>query len=1186
MLKKILLVMGLLAGIFSVQAQTWYLEDFESLSILGPNAPDGWEISKIGYSAAFQLHGSQGVDGSQALYAQVNQNEPYYFITQELGLGDEPVVEFQYKTTGIVGDAPANCLSMELSVIEGEDTTDVKTVSAEDFMASSTYATLKVALDKDAYAGKQVKVKLNVRRAGTDNVYFYIDNFGVGTKPEAKANDLMIQGEISGSSMPTVNTEAAYTFTVFNNGSEAQAAYSVQLLNATHAVLTSENITASIAAGATAQHTLKFTPTQTGADKLYAVVVLEGDEDHTNDTAALDIDVQAEGNTVVEVGKGSELLAGYPVDFTFRTNASLTLYTSEELNMLKGKINALMFEGKFSTEITIAAQIYVGETDLTEIPFDENYNAQFIDPANLTKVFDGNMTFQEGDHQSIRFDFTQPFAYSGEKNLAVYTFSRIAADAVLEDWHANKFYGVNVMRTIAISVSGDNIDPMKPNEKTGSPAFRLPYTKLFFSSVSDEKYSLTFAVKDASGNALTDAVITINGEKQEAGTYVFENMTPRIYSYMVEKEGYVPARGNLRLTSDTTFAVTLIDMEEYAGLTGYLFEDFENIARNKRPINWVGDFYVDTMGGKDNGHRLTHNFWYLDGSRSITTNPIFMGSNPIFELEYRVMGFDEKTMDGYTGSAFTGENLKWTVAVSEDFGQTWSLLHEEDYGEHQSSEAYKLFSVDVSDYAGKICQFKIDVERDYAKPDKFYFDIDNIKIGTQVENDLAIVSKIEGMRVPGAGAKTAYTVCVRNQGSVAAENYTLKFYDGQTEIGSVAGTKIESGAFTRLVYEHTFAQEGEHTLTARCEMEADEFLSNNITADFYVSVQPEGVRSSMVDAYEGEDISYHVPMRMYAKNSLSWLLYNRNDLALESGDNISGMAFRSKFAKETDRMHLVVYIGETNQNHMMTSVPVPASLTKVFDGGVTVGDKDGGNFVINFQRAYAYTGKNIVVAIYKEAAEAYSYNVDCGFYGYYSLDAVSAVAIQSDDEPIDLTQINMTEDEKLSAISLQKPSTIFLLNDNVSYHSVNFEVTDQNGQEVKNATVTFDGTVMAAGKYKVENVPDGTYAYSVSLNGETVSGELTVNGADVTEKVQLQHVANESNQKQTMVRIYPNPTDGKLHIDVAEGAREINLYDISGRSVRRINRVPAGIIELDMTDCHSGIYLLKIDNRAFKVSKR
>ncbi|MBD5397489.1 T9SS type A sorting domain-containing protein [bacterium] len=71
-----------------------------------------------------------------------------------------------------------------------------------------------------------------------------------------------------------------------------------------------------------------------------------------------------------------------------------------------------------------------------------------------------------------------------------------------------------------------------------------------------------------------------------------------------------------------------------------------------------------------------------------------------------------------------------------------------------------------------------------------------------------------------------------------------------------------------------------------------------------------------------------------------------------------------------------------------------------------------------------------------------------------------------------------------------------------------------------------------------------------------------------------------------MVRIYPNPTDGKLHIDVAEGAREINLYDISGRSVRRINRVPAGIIELDMTDCHSGIYLLMIDGKAFKVSKR
>lgn len=1186
MLKKILLMMGLLLGMLSVHAQTWYFEDFESLS-WGSTVPEGWEIPRVGYSAAFQFHMMQGVDATQCLYASVNTSgEKYSFTTQELNLGDEPLVEFQYKTTNMGGgDAALGCLSMEISLsIAGGEFEVVRTVSAEDFSVSSTYATMKVLLDKDSYAGKNARVKLSVER-GSDNANFYIDNFGMGTKPESVANDLMIQGELAGPSMPTVNVEAEYTFTVLNNGSEAQAAYSVQLLDGTLSLLASQNITETIEAGASAEHTLKYTPTKVGADKLYAVVVLSGDENPANDTATLDIDVQAAGSIVEEVGRGKDLTY-VPVGFTAQTYATLTLYSPEDLGALSGFISALIYEGKFTEEITCATQVYIGETDEASIPLDrETYDWLFIDPSTLTKVFDGEMTFPEGDHQSVRFTFTQPFAYSGTKTLAVYVFTRIAAEEVLE-WGANQFYATDLMgrATMVMAASGENIDPMQPNKASSSPVFQRPNTKFVFSSVSDEKYNLTFTVKDAAGNAVSNALVTLNGEKQEAGKYVFEDMPARLYSYVVEKEGFIPARGTLRLSNDTTLAVTLVDMAEYSGLSGFLFEDFENMAQNKRPLNWVGDFYVDEKGGKNDGHRLTHSFWYMDGPRSITTNPIFMGSEPVFEFEYRVMGFEENIYD-YSGSAFTGKNMAWRVAVSTDFGETWEDLYVEDYGMHVSSAEYKPFSVDVSDYAGKICQFLINVNRDYQQNDKFYFDIDNIKIGTQLEKDLAVVSKVEGVRVPEAGVKTTYTVCVRNQGTAAAENYSIKFYDGETEIGSVAGTKLESGAFSKMVYEHTFPQEGEHTLTAVCVLEEDELALNNATSELYVSVQPQGVKSSMVEAYEGEDMAWYAPLSVYNKNSLNWLLYNKKDLAFESGSNISGMAFRTKFAQETGRIHLSIYIGEIANNSLLEGVPSPTSLTKVFDGGVIVEAKDGGNLVLNFDRPYPYTGKNIVVAVYKESSSVYSYSDACGFYGYYSLGPVSVVSLR-DDEPIDLSEITLDEEDLSIYSTFCKPSTIFLLNDKVSYYSVNFEIIDQNGNAVNNATVTFDGTVMPAGQYKVENVPDGTYAYSVSFGAETVNGEVSVEGADVVEKVQLQHVANESNLEQTMVRIYPNPTEGKLHIDMPEGAKEINLYDISGRMVRKLNRVPAGVIELDMTDCHNGIYLLKIDNRAFKVSKR
>lgn len=533
----------------------------------------------------------------------------------------------------------------------------------------------------------------------------------------------------------------------------------------------------------------------------------------------------------------------------------------------------------------------------------------------------------------------------------------------------------------------------------------------------------------------------------------------------------------------------------------------------------------------------------------------------------------------YSGNAFAGKNLSWSISVSTDFGITWKDLYNEEYGTHTADTNYNRFVLDMTAYANKICLFLIHVERDNQENDAFYFDIDDWKIGTQLEKDLAIVSKIQGMRVIGAKAETAYTVTVRNLGTEASGDYTVKFYDGETEIASVAGPALASGAFADVTVKHTFTQEGEHTLSARIVAEADLSAINDRTADFYVSVRPENVTCDMVEAYEGENTTHTTPCSFYSPYSLSEILYNRNDLNIEAGTSISGIAFRTSFSKAVERIKLTVYIAETDLEHISGKMLVPSTMNKAFEGVITAEAKDGGNLVIDFTTPHRYTGRNLAIAVYKEGG-AFSYDETMAFYGYFDLGYISVASTEGED-PIDLT----LNGEDVSA-GFVKPSTTFLLRNDIAYHSVNFEVTDQNGQPVQNATVTFNGQTLKTGVYKVEDVADGTYAYSVSLGEETVEGSVTVNGADVTEKVQFQHVANENILTETMVRIYPNPTTDKLHIDVAEGAKEINLYDISGRTVRKLNRVPAGIIEMDLSDCHSGIYLLMIDGKAFKISKR
>ena len=106
--RLLMLITTLLAGLLWVQAQTssetYYYEDFESLSILGPTAPESWTMSTNEYGQSmFGARSGDGVDGSMAFAANnMNTNREYWFYTQAMNLGSSPIVEFQYNSSGVL----------------------------------------------------------------------------------------------------------------------------------------------------------------------------------------------------------------------------------------------------------------------------------------------------------------------------------------------------------------------------------------------------------------------------------------------------------------------------------------------------------------------------------------------------------------------------------------------------------------------------------------------------------------------------------------------------------------------------------------------------------------------------------------------------------------------------------------------------------------------------------------------------------------------------------------------------------------------------------------------------------------------------------------------------------------------------------------------------------------------------
>ena len=74
------------------------------------------------------------------------------------------------------------------------------------------------------------------------------------------------------------------------------------------------------------------------------------------------------------------------------------------------------------------------------------------------------------------------------------------------------------------------------------------------------------------------------------------------------------------------------------------------------------------------------------------------------------------------------------------------------------------------------------------------------------------------------------------------------------------------------------------------------------------------------------------------------------------------------------------------------------------------------------------------------------------------------------------------------------------------------------------------------------------------------------------------------------VKVYPNPTDGLLHISAMPEAADLILYDLEGQKIAEQHVEIGAYTEFNMNDLSSGIYMLKIKgeklNENLKITKR
>ena len=261
----------------------------------------------------------------------------------------------------------------------------------------------------------------------THNQYNSFRLYGINVDYVAE-NDLKAFS-LDGIQEAVVGYDNKCTVKVRNVGSKTQKKYSIKVYcddEGTKTLVGETTNVPELAAGKMADVPVTFNPTKDGVFNFFAVVALDGDQEHSNDTTTVArIRVSPKGTTpwtniVNGEDKGEDTHGPCTNSDTYERTQSI--YLASEINADKdGFISRLGYLYSSNSNLTdrtepFKAKIYLALTDKDQ--FTSAYS-QWLAPEEMTLVYDGTFTLEPGVDNIMAFDLDTPFKYDKTKNLMV-----------------------------------------------------------------------------------------------------------------------------------------------------------------------------------------------------------------------------------------------------------------------------------------------------------------------------------------------------------------------------------------------------------------------------------------------------------------------------------------------------------------------------------------------------------------------------------------------------------------------------------------------------------------------------------------------------------------------------------------------------------------------------------------------
>ncbi|MCK9310252.1 MAG: carboxypeptidase regulatory-like domain-containing protein [Candidatus Cloacimonetes bacterium] len=209
-----------------------------------------------------------------------------------------------------------------------------------------------------------------------------------------------------------------------------------------------------------------------------------------------------------------------------------------------------------------------------------------------------------------------------------------------------------------------------------------------------------------------------------------------------------------------------------------------------------------------------------------------------------------------------------------------------------------------------------------------YFFIDNVALESIPQNDLAVVS-LTGNNTPSLNYANTYHAEIKNYGLNSQTNYQIKLYGlGDTELASVAGSSINTGATAMINLSWTPTTTGMNVLYAAVMLNADEFPYNNSSNAIEVSVMQNIAIPPLQPTNEER-----FPLDFFYKNSLCQYTLLPSDFSYPPVSGmITSIELVNNFSSNIVNTPCKIWMGTTTQVDLPNSWIPTSQMTLVFDG--------------------------------------------------------------------------------------------------------------------------------------------------------------------------------------------------------------------------------------------------------------